>query len=82
MILEIRVYKTHSGKCENRGRNDSIRLLAQTEAEKKWLEDRQKAKLPVAHRGSGYWWRALEDLREAARATDPHFKEDRKEFTL
>lgn len=82
MILEIRVYKTRSGRSKNRGRNDSIRLVAQTEAEKKGLEDRQKAKLPVGHRGSGYWWRALDDLREAARAADPHFKEDRKEFTL
>ena len=82
MILQIRVYSTQSGKSHAHGRNDTIKLIAQTGDEAKWLENRRKAKLPVSHTGPGNWDRALEDLREAAKAADPSYKEDHKEHTI
>jgi hypothetical protein len=82
MILQIRIYGTRSGKSHAHGRNDTIKLVAQTGDEATWLESRRKAKLPVSHTGSGNWGRSLEDLREAAKTADPSYKEDRKEFTI
>ncbi len=82
MILQVGTYKTRSGSTKLHGRNDYIKLLPENEEEKKRITERRKAGFPVEHHGSGNWWRAIEDLREAARAIDPHFKEDQREFTV
>ncbi len=81
MILKIVRYTTRSGKSKLRGRNDSIELVPETKEEAEKLGGRRRAGLPVFHRGSGYWWRAIEDLRGVAESIDPHYREVNNQVT-
>jgi hypothetical protein len=81
MILKIVQYRTPSGKSKVRGRNDSIELVPETMEEAEKLEARRRAGFPVFHRGSGYWSRAIEDLRGVAESIDPHYREVNNQVT-
>ncbi len=74
MILES---KLHKGKpyqsMEEATRKDYVKLVAETEAEERQLEERKAHGLLVEYCGSHFGW-AFQKLMEAAKAIDPKFK--------
>ena len=78
MKLIIEKYVTPSGKSKRRGRMDSARLEAETDEERRRLEEIKEAGYHFiqTHREKVYsnWDRDIEDLKNVGRAIDPHLK--------
>ncbi len=76
MILEGEIFKTASGKPKQRGRNDTFRLVAETQEEAENLEQLARFGRPTHVSGSADRERALNDLRTPH---EPWIQRSRKE---
>lgn len=81
MILRGEIYKTASGRTKQRGRGDRFWLEAETPDESNRLETARRIGQPTSFSGSADRERVLRDLRNLARAIDPHFREKINEIT-
>lgn len=82
MILNGRIFRTGSGRPKQRGRNDTFRLVAETQEEIDTLRRLQQFGRITQFSGSADRERLLNDLRNTARAVDRDFKEDIRAMVL
>ncbi|MCH7921610.1 MAG: hypothetical protein IH975_01080 [Nitrospinae bacterium] len=78
MKLIIEKYLTPSWKSKRRGKMDNARLVAETDEERRRLEEIREVQYhPIqTHRESPHsdWDRDIQDLKNVGRAIDPHLK--------